>query len=126
METGRDQNHPREGICCGFFPILRGAAERVSGAVKHLVCVCLGMPPHMVPRPGMPHMAPAPATGALPSRPAAPAVQPAVTKPLFPSAAQVITMSPPPARQHTHTHTHPHVGLFPLCPCVAFVQLSLT
>ncbi|XP_056890592.1 BUB3-interacting and GLEBS motif-containing protein ZNF207b isoform X1 [Takifugu flavidus] len=48
-----------------------------------------GMPPHMVPRPGMPHMAPAPAAGALPSRPAAPAAQPAVTKPLFPSAAQM-------------------------------------
>uniref|UniRef100_A0A3B4AMA6 C2H2-type domain-containing protein n=1 Tax=Periophthalmus magnuspinnatus TaxID=409849 RepID=A0A3B4AMA6_9GOBI len=46
-----------------------------------------GMPPHMAPRPGMPHMTPAP-TGAIPSRPAA-AAQPAVTKPLFPSAAQV-------------------------------------
>ncbi|XP_035515740.1 BUB3-interacting and GLEBS motif-containing protein ZNF207b isoform X3 [Morone saxatilis] len=47
-----------------------------------------GMPPHMAPRPGMPHMAPAPAAGAIPSRPVAPAAQPAVTKPLFPSAAQ--------------------------------------
>lgn len=54
-----------------------------------------GMPPHMAPRPGMPHMAPAPTAGALPSRPAAPAVQPVVTKPLFPSAAQVGTMDPP-------------------------------
>lgn len=47
----------------------------------------------MAPRPGMPHMAPAPATGAMPSRPAAPAAQPAVTKPLFPSAAQVSTFN---------------------------------
>lgn len=47
-----------------------------------------GMPPHMAPRPGMPHMAPAPAAGAMPSRPVAPVVQPTVTKPLFPSAAQ--------------------------------------
>ncbi|XP_068606852.1 BUB3-interacting and GLEBS motif-containing protein ZNF207b isoform X1 [Brachionichthys hirsutus] len=48
-----------------------------------------GMPPHMAPRPGMPHMAPAPAAGVIPSRPAAPAAQPAVNKPLFPSAAQM-------------------------------------
>ncbi|XP_041838783.1 BUB3-interacting and GLEBS motif-containing protein ZNF207-like isoform X2 [Melanotaenia boesemani] len=47
-----------------------------------------GIPPHMAPRPGIPHIAPAPAAGPIPSRPAAPVVQPAVTKPLFPSAAQ--------------------------------------
>lgn len=45
----------------------------------------------------MPHMAPAPAAGAIPSRPVVPAAQPAVTKPLFPSAAQVGSLrSPPP------------------------------
>lgn len=54
-----------------------------------------GMPPHMAPRPGMPHMAPAPTAGAIPSRPTAPAAQPVVTKPLFPSAAQVGIMHPP-------------------------------
>ncbi|XP_030583196.1 BUB3-interacting and GLEBS motif-containing protein ZNF207b isoform X1 [Archocentrus centrarchus] len=43
------------------------------------------VPPHIAPRPGLPHMAPAPAV----ARPAAPAAQPAVTKPLFPSAAQM-------------------------------------
>lgn len=48
-----------------------------------------GMPPHMAPRPGMPHIAPAPAAGPIPSRPAVQAAQPSVTKPLFPSAAQV-------------------------------------
>ncbi|XP_035034129.1 BUB3-interacting and GLEBS motif-containing protein ZNF207b isoform X1 [Hippoglossus stenolepis] len=48
-----------------------------------------GMPPHMAPRPGMPHMAPAPAAGVIPGRQAAPAPQPTVTKPLFPSAAQM-------------------------------------
>ncbi|XP_031144805.1 BUB3-interacting and GLEBS motif-containing protein ZNF207-like isoform X1 [Sander lucioperca] len=48
-----------------------------------------GMPPHMAPRPGMPHMAPSAAAGAIPSRPAVPVAQPAVTKPLFPSAAQM-------------------------------------
>ncbi|XP_065814271.1 BUB3-interacting and GLEBS motif-containing protein ZNF207b isoform X1 [Labrus bergylta] len=48
-----------------------------------------GMPPHMAPRPGMPHMVPTPAVGAMPSRPTAPAAQPAVSKPLFPSAAQM-------------------------------------
>ncbi|XP_054634821.1 BUB3-interacting and GLEBS motif-containing protein ZNF207b isoform X1 [Dunckerocampus dactyliophorus] len=48
-----------------------------------------GMPPHMAPRPGMPHIAPAPTAGAIPTRPTVPAAQPAVTKPLFPSAAQM-------------------------------------
>ncbi|KAL6110187.1 BUB3-interacting and GLEBS motif-containing protein ZNF207b isoform X1 [Pungitius pungitius] len=48
-----------------------------------------GMPPHMAPRPGMPHMAQAAAAGVMPSRPALPVAQPAVTKPLFPSAAQM-------------------------------------
>lgn len=43
----------------------------------------------MAPRPGMPHIVPTPAAGPIPSRPAAPVVQPAITKPLFPSAAQV-------------------------------------
>lgn len=67
---------------------------------------CLGMPPHMAPRPGMPHMAPAPAAGAIPSRPAAPVAQPAITKPLFPSAAQVGTMhSPPTTNAHTRSYT---------------------
>ncbi|XP_059195709.1 BUB3-interacting and GLEBS motif-containing protein ZNF207b isoform X1 [Centropristis striata] len=48
-----------------------------------------GMPPHMAPRPGMPHMAQVTAAGQIPSRPAVPVAQPAVTKPLFPSAAQM-------------------------------------
>ncbi|XP_033938773.1 BUB3-interacting and GLEBS motif-containing protein ZNF207b isoform X1 [Pseudochaenichthys georgianus] len=46
-----------------------------------------GMPHHMAPRPGMPHMAQA--VGLMASRPAVPGVQPAVSKPLFPSAAQM-------------------------------------
>ncbi|XP_072319977.1 BUB3-interacting and GLEBS motif-containing protein ZNF207b isoform X1 [Eucyclogobius newberryi] len=46
-----------------------------------------GMPPHMAPRPGMPHMTQAP-TGAIQIRPSS-AAQPAVSKPLFPSAAQM-------------------------------------
>lgn len=58
----------------------------------------------MAPRPGMPHMAPAPAAGAIPSRPAAPAAQPAVTKPLFPSAAQVGSLSTPLNKQYVHRH----------------------
>lgn len=45
-------------------------------------------------------MAPAPAAGVLPSRPVVPAAQPAVTKPLFPSAAQVgIPLAPQPLLQ---------------------------
>ncbi|XP_034389991.1 BUB3-interacting and GLEBS motif-containing protein ZNF207b isoform X2 [Cyclopterus lumpus] len=48
-----------------------------------------GMPPHMAPRPGMPHMVQAAAAGVMPSRPAVPVAQPPVTKPLFPSAAQM-------------------------------------
>lgn len=63
--------------------------------------IFVGMPPHMAPRPGMPHMAPAPAAGAIPSRPAVPAAQPAVTKPLFPSAAQVGT-----TQMHVDIYTH--------------------
>lgn len=59
----------------------------------------------MAPRPGMPHMAPAPAAGAIPSRPVAPAAQPAVTKPLFPSAAQVGSLLTPPSKQYVHRHT---------------------
>lgn len=54
----------------------------------------------MAPRPGMPHMAPAPTAGAMPSRQVAPAAQPAVTKPLFPSAAQVGIAQWP----NTHKH----------------------
>ncbi|KAJ4944561.1 hypothetical protein JOQ06_013104 [Pogonophryne albipinna] len=46
-----------------------------------------GMPHHMAPRPGMPHMAQA--VGLMASRPAVPGVQPAISKPLFPSAAQM-------------------------------------
>lgn len=67
------------------------------------------MPPHMAPRPGMPHMAPAPAAGAIPSRPAAPAAQPAVTKPLFPSAAQVGSLS-------THTTNNMYIDTHLTCP----------
>ncbi|XP_061882925.1 BUB3-interacting and GLEBS motif-containing protein ZNF207-like isoform X4 [Entelurus aequoreus] len=47
-----------------------------------------GMPPHMAPRPGMPLMAPVPTAGAI-QRPTVTVAQPAVTKPLFPSAAQM-------------------------------------
>ncbi|XP_056265163.1 BUB3-interacting and GLEBS motif-containing protein ZNF207b [Pseudoliparis swirei] len=47
-----------------------------------------GMPPHMVQRPGMPHMVQAAAAGLMPSGPAVPVAQPAVSKPLFPSAVQ--------------------------------------
>lgn len=61
----------------------------------------------MAPRPGMPHMAPVPAAGAMPSRPAAPVAQPAVTKPLFPSAAQVGSKS-----QTEHTCKHPLHGAY--------------
>ena len=60
-----------------------------------------GMPPHMAPRPGMPLMGQPPAVGSgMPSRPAAPPAQPAVTKPLFPSAAQVnVGLDPCPGSQ---------------------------
>lgn len=59
----------------------------------------------MAPRPGMPHMAPAPTAGPIPSRPAVPAAQPAVTKPLFPSAAQVGIVQ---ILTHACTHTNIH------------------
>ncbi|KAG8014883.1 hypothetical protein GBF38_003573 [Nibea albiflora] len=62
-----------------------------------------GMPPHMAPRPGMPHMAPAPAAGAIPSRPVAPVAQPAVTKPLFPSAAQAQQSTSGAAASNSHS-----------------------
>lgn len=59
----------------------------------------------MAPRPGMPHMTPAPA-GGIPSRPVT-AAQPAVSKPLFPSAAQVGT-----SIQTTPAHTISIVNMF--------------
>ncbi|CAJ1053589.1 BUB3-interacting and GLEBS motif-containing protein ZNF207b isoform X4 [Xyrichtys novacula] len=62
-----------------------------------------GMPPHMAPRPGMPHMAPTPAAGEIPSRPVAPAAQPAVTKPLFPSAAQAQQSTSGAAASNSHS-----------------------
>lgn len=63
----------------------------------------------MAPRPGMPHMAPSAAAGAIPSRPAVPVAQPAVTKPLFPSAAQVGTMNTPTHTPPTHLQTFQRV-----------------
>nr|XP_057925399.1 BUB3-interacting and GLEBS motif-containing protein ZNF207b isoform X1 [Doryrhamphus excisus]XP_057925400.1 BUB3-interacting and GLEBS motif-containing protein ZNF207b isoform X1 [Doryrhamphus excisus]XP_057925402.1 BUB3-interacting and GLEBS motif-containing protein ZNF207b isoform X1 [Doryrhamphus excisus] len=62
-----------------------------------------GMPPHMAPRPGMPHMAPAPTAGAIPTRPTVPAAQPAVTKPLFPSAAQAQQSASGVAASNSHS-----------------------
>ncbi|XP_023811224.1 BUB3-interacting and GLEBS motif-containing protein ZNF207 isoform X1 [Oryzias latipes] len=73
------------------------------------------MPPHMAPRPGMPHVAPSPAAGPIPSRPAVPVTQPAVAKPLFPSAAQMgsgvhsstAAVSSPPADPQSASSQHP-------------------
>ncbi|XP_031730521.1 BUB3-interacting and GLEBS motif-containing protein ZNF207b isoform X3 [Anarrhichthys ocellatus] len=62
-----------------------------------------GMPPHMAPRPGMPHMAQAAAAGVMPSRPAVPVAQPAVTKPLFPSAAQAQQSTSGAAASNSHS-----------------------
>lgn len=53
------------------------------------------MPPHVA-RPGMPPMAPtAPVTApGMASRPAVPATQSVASKPLFPSAVQVLNVGP--------------------------------
>lgn len=76
-----------------FFPFC--AKPQIILHWSRCVWTLSGMPPHMAPRPGMPHMAPVPAAGAIPSRPVVPAAQPAVAKPLFPSAAQVGSLRTP-------------------------------
>lgn len=60
-----------------------------------IIFLFLGMPPHIA-RPGMPHMAPAaPVTApVMASRQAVPATQSAASKPLFPSAVQVLNIEP--------------------------------
>ncbi|TNN71022.1 BUB3-interacting and GLEBS motif-containing protein ZNF207 [Liparis tanakae] len=62
-----------------------------------------GMPPHMVQRPGMPHMVQAAAAGVMPSRPAVPVAQPAVSKPLFPSAVQAQQSTSGAAAANSHS-----------------------
>uniref|UniRef100_A0A3Q3KAR5 C2H2-type domain-containing protein n=1 Tax=Monopterus albus TaxID=43700 RepID=A0A3Q3KAR5_MONAL len=113
------------------IPPVAGAPGMPPGGYqgKHLLNVngmCLlvssAMPPHMAPRPGMPHMAPAPAAGAIPSRPSAPAAQPAVTKPLFPSAAQAQqSASAAAASSSTAASSDPPKATFP-----AYTQPSVS
>uniref|UniRef100_A0A671VDC7 Zinc finger protein 207, b n=1 Tax=Sparus aurata TaxID=8175 RepID=A0A671VDC7_SPAAU len=85
--TGAPGMHP--GGYQGMPPMMPGVPPMMHEGLMTCLVDCLGMPPHMAPRPGMPHMAPASAAGAMQSRPVAPAAQPAITKPLFPSAAQM-------------------------------------
>ncbi|XP_062304382.1 BUB3-interacting and GLEBS motif-containing protein ZNF207b [Osmerus eperlanus] len=62
-----------------------------------------GMPPHMAHRPGMPHMAQPPTVAGMPARPAVAVAQPAVTKPLFPSAVQAQQTAPGAAGTNPHS-----------------------
>ncbi|KAF3852264.1 hypothetical protein F7725_005619 [Dissostichus mawsoni] len=80
-----------------------------------------GMPHHMAPRPGMPHMAQA--AGVMASRPAVPGVQPAISKPLFPSAAQAqqSTSGVPASNPHSAASSDPPKATFP-----AYTQPSVS